>query len=125
MISRSRFLSYVSVGLFLAAPLAHADVAPRAIEGTWRGRLGPEKGGLRLLRSITREPNGTRRALLDSIDQKSKIPVDAGTRHSARRSTLPGSGSSAPGPGSGSGWWCSPLPVSAYLPLVCGAMMPA
>jgi murein DD-endopeptidase MepM/ murein hydrolase activator NlpD len=46
------------------------------LEGLWQGALGSGANQLRLLLRITKSPDGTFSAKLDSVDQGSTIPVD-------------------------------------------------
>jgi murein DD-endopeptidase MepM/ murein hydrolase activator NlpD len=51
----------------------NASSDPLSLEGTWRGVLG---GKLHLALTVTRNPNGQYKMILDSIDQGATLPVD-------------------------------------------------
>jgi hypothetical protein len=61
---------------FICAGHRSAGQTPPGLDGLWQGALGSGANQLRLLLRITKSPDGTFSAKLDSLDQGSTIPVD-------------------------------------------------
>src|SRR6266852_8372767 len=82
------FIVAVLAFAFLSSPRLFADdpLAPKgatkSVEGTWQGTLKAGPLELRLAFKISKKPNGSLTATMDSIDQGAKdIPVDEVTWH--------------------------------------------
>jgi hypothetical protein len=63
-----------AIAVFVLITTAVAQTPAPGLEGTWRGTLG---GALRLVLNVEKAPDGLFTALLESLDQGSRIPVAA------------------------------------------------
>jgi uncharacterized protein len=96
-----RMLTMIVVLLLTAACAAQTAAPTKDLSGDWQGTLNTGAGELRLVLHITRQPDGTLKASLDSVDQgangipvssitlnKSKLNLDVSAVHGSYEGTV-------------------------------------